>query len=138
MAPITPGNALIFLNAAITSVALLPSGHWINRGAKLCKAYVTRLIARIAVAFPMSNLVHTDLKALICFNPFSSNYEKSRQYLLQSNLYESGVAIIHRAISNCFCPEIGFLPANDLVEFKSGPINLKMKSKVVGSNLFQT
>jgi len=60
------------------------------------------------------------------------------QIIIEHNwvyLYESGVAINHKAIYNCFSAEIGFLPVMVPVVFSAGPIRDKIISNVVGYNL---
>lgn len=50
-------------------------------------------------------------------------------------LYESGVAINHKAISSCFSADIGFLPIAVPVAFSAGPISVKIISNVAGNIL---
>lgn len=54
-APITLGKPLNFENLSMVQVTASPFGQQINLGARQCKAYVIRLTALNAVAFPTPN-----------------------------------------------------------------------------------
>jgi len=68
-------------------------------------------------------------------NSVYTNSKHEREHKIFLYLYESGVAINHKAISSCFSADIGFLPIAVPVAFSAGPINVKIISNVAGNTL---
>jgi len=65
--PITLGKPLAIENFSMVRFSTSPFGHWINLGARQCKAYVIRLTALNAVAFSTPNWTCIDLSKQMFF-----------------------------------------------------------------------